>query len=111
MKSRAVTAALPAPEGKIFSYLLVIRNVPKRAAHFARESKVVKTAALVQQRVERVHQKTSGRIHGGDRHVLQPSAGSEDRLPASAVGSPGCTSYHTFTASHHPEMRKEFFNA
>jgi hypothetical protein len=47
MKSRAVTAALPAPKGKIFSYFLVIRNVPKWAAHFVREPKVVKAADIV----------------------------------------------------------------
>jgi hypothetical protein len=47
MKSRAVTATLPTPKGKIFSYFLVIRNVPKWAAHFVRESKVVQAVDIV----------------------------------------------------------------
>ena len=47
MKSRAATAALPAREGKILSYFLVIRNVRKWAAHFVREPNVVKAADKV----------------------------------------------------------------
>ena len=111
MKSRAVTATLPILKEEIFSYFLVIGNLPKWAAHFARELKVVNACRhRVINELSVFSEKRADPSTGRDRRVLQPGAGSEDRLPARAVGSPGCTSFHTFTASHDPGMYDEYFD-
>ena len=41
MKSRTVTAVLPAPKDEVFGYLSEIENLPSWATEFARELKVV----------------------------------------------------------------------
>jgi hypothetical protein len=111
MKSRAVIAALPVPKEEIFSYFLVIGNLPKWAAHFARALKVVNDRRhKVINELSVFSEKRADESTGRDRHALQPGAGSEGCLPTGPVGSPGCTSSHTFTASHDLGMCDEYFD-
>ena len=112
MRSRTVTAVLPAPKHEVFGYLSRIENLPRWATEFARELKVVNgTHKVVNGRGEFFFEIRADEETG----VIDMLAGpAEDELalfPARVVSLGPDRSAFTFTMFEGPGQSEELFES
>ena len=112
MTSRTVTAVLPAPKDRVFSYLSKIENLPKWATEFARELKYEDGKAKVVNGLGEFYFAIDADEASG---VIDMYAGpSEEELglfPSRVVALPDGASAYSFTMFQAPGMLDELFES
>jgi hypothetical protein len=112
MTSRTVTAVLPAPKDRVFSYLSKIENLPKWATEFARELKYEDGKAKVVNGLGEFYFAIDADEASG---VIDMYAGpSEEELglfPSRVVAFPDGASAYSLTMFQAPGMPDELFES
>jgi hypothetical protein len=112
VKSRSVTAVLPAPKSEVFGYLSEIANLPGWATEFARELKVVDGKFKVVNGLGEFFFDIRADEESG---VIDMLAGpAEDQLalfPTRVVPLGDASSAFTFTMFQGPEQSDELFES
>ena len=112
MRSRTVTAVVPAPRDVVFDYLSTIENLPSWATEFARELKFEQGKAKVVNGLGEFFFSVSADRGTGviDMHV----GPTEDRMalfPTRVVALAPDRSAYTFTMFQAPDMPDELFES
>ena len=112
MRSKTVTAVLPAPREKVFAYLSDIENLPEWATEFARELRREDGAYKVVNNLGEFHFEIRADERTGVIDMLAgPSPDELALFPTRAVElSDGRTAY-TFTMFQGPDMPDDLFDS
>jgi hypothetical protein len=112
MRSKTVTAVLPAPHEKVFAYLSDIENLPEWATEFARELRREDGVYKVVNNLGEFHFEIRADEQTGVIDMLAgPSPDELALFPTRAVElSDGMTAY-TFTMFQGPDMPDDLFDS
>jgi hypothetical protein len=112
MRSRTVTAVLPAPQAKVFAFLADVDNLPRWATEFARELRYENGEAKVVNNLGEFHFRIEADPATG---VIDMYAGptNEDMavFPTRVIELPGATSAYSFTMFQGPGMPDDLFES
>jgi hypothetical protein len=112
MRSRTVTAVLPAPRQEVFAYLADVENLPKWATEFARELKREGDAYKVVNNLGEFHFEIRADERTGVIDMLAGPTTEELALfPTRAVELPDGQTAYTFTMFQGPAMQDDLFES
>jgi hypothetical protein len=112
MRSKTVTAVLPAPREKVFAYLSDIENLPEWATEFARELRREDGAYKVVNNLGEFHFEIRADERTGVIDMLAgPSPDELALFPTRAVELPDGTTAYTFTMFQGPDMPDDLFDS
>jgi hypothetical protein len=112
MRSRTVTAVLPAPRDEVFGYLSEIENLPEWATEFARRLKREgDDYKVVNNRGEYFFDIDADLETGVIDMYTGPDRDSMARFPTRVVALPDGSSAYTFTMFQGPDMPDELFES
>jgi hypothetical protein len=112
MRSRTVTAVLPAPRQEVFAYLADVENLPKWATEFARELKREGDAYKVVNNLGEFHFEIRADERTGVIDMLAGPTTEELALfPTRAVELPDGQTAYTFTMFQGPAMPDDLFES
>jgi hypothetical protein len=112
MRSRTVTAVLPAARKQVFDYLSDVENLPEWATEFARELKREDGAYKVVNNLGEFHFEIRADERTGVIDMLAgPTADELALFPTRAVELPDGTTAYTFTMFQGPGMPDELFDS
>jgi hypothetical protein len=112
MRSRTVTAVLPAPRQEVFAYLADVENLPKWATEFARELKREGDAYKVVNNLGEFHFEIRSDERTGVIDMLAgPTTDELALFPTRAVELPDGQTAYTFTMFQGPAMPDDLFES
>jgi uncharacterized protein YndB with AHSA1/START domain len=112
MRSKTVTAVLPAPREKVFAYLSDIENLPEWATEFARELRREDGAYKVVNNLGEFHFEIRADERTGVIDMLAgPSPDELAVFPTRAVELSDGTTAYTFTMFQGPDMPDDLFDS
>jgi len=112
MRSRTVTAVLPAARKQVFDYLSDVENLPEWATEFARELKREDGTYKVVNNLGEFHFEIRADERTGVIDMLAgPTADELALFPTRAVELPDGTTAYTFTMFQGPGMPDELFDS
>jgi uncharacterized protein YndB with AHSA1/START domain len=112
MRSKTVTAVLPAPREKVFAYLSDIENLPEWATEFARELRREDGAYKVVNNLGEFHFEIRADERTGVIDMLSgPSPDELALFPTRAIELSDGTTAYTFTMFQGPDMPDDLFDS